>query len=110
MNSRRMHRVLVSAALAGGTLLASLGGLLPMAGALAVLPGCGADCKPQNCSEFGAADKKFLSCAACVGESGCDITLEDPSGKEFYHCSDSDGKKCSTDSAFVAAEESYCGL
>src|SRR5690348_16464497 len=108
MNRRRLQRLLVSIGLAGGTAMASLGRLLPVAAALTVLPGCGADCKPRNCSEFGAADKKFQSCAACAGEGGCDITLEDESGKEFYHCSDSNGKGCSTDPGFVAAEESYC--
>jgi hypothetical protein len=82
---------------------------LAPAAAAPLMSGCGADCKQRTCADLGYDNSlTFMSCAACGDGTGCDIDLEDASGSSFYHCSDSDGKNCSTEEGLVSAEESYC--
>lgn len=111
--NRRLARTLGSAVLIGSVMVSWSARVAPLAAAGLLLPACdGFECTPRNCDDLasGSNGKTFKSCTACAGEGGCSIELRDDAGKAFYDCSDTDGRNCSTDSGFLSAEESYCGL
>src|SRR4051812_42494636 len=86
MNRRKFRRNALAACFAFSGVVVVLG----------ASPSCGGNCEEVACSKFGgSASVTFTKCY--FGAAPLETTLTDPSGDEFFDCTDPVGGTCTED-------------